>query len=72
MLEAVTAAVGEPVSVPRILCGDFKVPQAEMLDGRSATWADRVNPNAEPRIREQFRGGEGKRWDYAERTMMNG
>lgn len=55
MLEAVTAVVAEPLSITRVLCGDFNLPQAEMLDGRIVTWAERVIEGADPRLRERFR-----------------
>ena len=72
MLEAVSAVVSARDDVPCILCGDFNMPQAETLEGRIVTWAERVMINGEPRMRARLRGGSGHRWDAAERTVMEG
>jgi exonuclease III len=72
MLEAVSAVVSAREDVPCILCGDFNVPQAETAEGRIVTWAERVMINGEPRVRARLRGGDGHRWDEAERVVMQG
>ena len=71
MLEAVLAVVSAP-STPTILCGDFNVPQAETRDGRIVTWAQRMKAGQETRLRARRHGMEGRRWDLAERTLMEG
>ena len=72
MLEAVLAVTSEVDGLPCILCGDFNVPQAETPEGRIVTWAERVAKGIEPRLRARHRGGDGHRWDAAERTVMEG
>jgi exonuclease III len=71
MLEAVSAVVSEHSNAPSILCGDFNVPQAETPDGRIVTWGEDV-VDGEPRIWGRWKGGEGRDWDRAERTVMEG
>jgi hypothetical protein len=44
MLEAATAIASKTSDTPRILCGDFNVPQAEMPLGRIVTWLDDSRP----------------------------
>ena len=72
MLEAVLAVVSKSEGRRCILCGDFNAPQAESPQGRIVTWAERVVIAAEPRLRVRFRGGDARRWDAAERTVMRG
>lgn len=71
MLEAVSAVVSEHSNTPSILCGDFNVPQAETPEGRIVTWGEDM-VDGEPRLRGRWRGGDGRRWDRAERTVMEG
>ncbi len=66
------AVVSGPSATPCILCGDFNLPQAETPQGRIVTWAERVVTRREPRLRARIRGGDGRRWDAAERTVMQG
>jgi exonuclease III len=70
MLEAVLDVVSEPYPTPLILCGDFNMPQAETALGRIVTWAQRLKPGAEPRLRARWRGRDALRWDLAERRVM--
>jgi exonuclease III len=72
MLEAVAAVVAEPGVTPQILCGDFNVPQAELPDGRIVTWAETLAANGPPRPQARKFGGDARRWDAAERTIMVG
>jgi len=71
MLEAVSAVVSERLDTPSILCGDFNVPQAETREGRIVTWGQDIVAG-EPRLWGRWRGGDGRRWDTAERTVMEG
>jgi exonuclease III len=71
MLGAVAAVVSEHSNAPSILCGDFNVPQTETPEGRIVTWGERIVDN-EPRIRGRWRGGDGRHWYAAERTLMEG
>jgi exonuclease III len=72
MLEAIAAVVAAPGATPQILCGDFNVPQAELSDGRIATWAERMAADSPPRPRARMFGKDARRWDAAERTIMVG
>lgn len=72
MLEAVLAVVAEPPAKPRILCGDFNVPQAETSEGRIVTWAEQMKEYEKPRLRSRRQGVDGRRWDLAERRIMEG
>ena len=72
MLEALTSVVAEPSPTPRILCGDFNVPQAELPNGRIVTWAERLTVGGEPRPRVTWRKRDARQWDAAERTVMEG
>jgi exonuclease III len=72
MLEAVLAVVAG-ASGPRLLCGDFNVPQAETPDGRIVTWAERIHADGvAPQLRSRYCGIDGRRWDRAERLVMEG
>jgi exonuclease III len=71
MLEAVSAVVSERSDNPRILCGDFNVPQVETTEGRIVTWGEDI-VDGEARLRGRWRGGTGQRWDAAERAVMEG
>jgi exonuclease III len=72
MVEAVLAVVSESSAAPRILCGDFNLPQAETPQGRIVTWAERVQAGEEPRLRSRYYGVDARRWDFAERSVMEG
>jgi exonuclease III len=72
MVEAVLAVVSEASLDPRILCGDFNLPQAETPQGRIVTWGEQVTAGQEPRLRARRYGLDGQRWDRAERTLMEG
>jgi len=72
MLEAVAAIVSDPSDTPCILCGDFNLPQAETPQGRIVTWGEDIGIDGEPRVWRRWRGGDGHRWDAAERTIMEG
>jgi len=71
MLEAVSAVVAEQTTIPSILCGDFNVPQAETPAGRIITWGEDM-VDGEPQVWGRWKGGDGRRWDSAERTVMEG
>ena len=71
MLEAVLAVVAD-TSAPSLLCGDFNLPQAETPDGRIVTWAEQMKAGEEPRLRSRRRGVDGRRWDRAERFVLEG
>jgi exonuclease III len=71
MLEGVLAEVADSPA-PCILCGDFNLPQAETPEGRIVTWAERVKVGCAPRVRARRHGIDGRRWDQAERLVMEG
>jgi exonuclease III len=72
MLEAVSAVASAPSPTPCILCGDFNVPQVETAQGRIVTWAEELVKVGEPRLCRRKQGGDARRWDAAERTVMEG
>ena len=57
---------------PRILCGDFNAPQAEMEDGTIVTWAQKVRPDNRIIDCRTIDGCDAKRWDSAERNIFDG
>ena len=54
---------------PRIMCGDFNIPQEENING-IITFAQRIKKNNDVVTRKSFRGGSGARWDSAERCIF--
>jgi exonuclease III len=72
MVEAILAVACESSIEPRILCGDFNLPQAETPKGRIVTWGEQVTAGEEPRVRARRYGQDRHRWDRAERTLMEG
>ena len=54
---------------PKIMCGDFNVPQEENENG-VITFAQKIQKNREIILRKSFRGGSGIRWDKAERAIF--
>ncbi|HIE84246.1 MAG TPA: hypothetical protein EYQ00_10555 [Dehalococcoidia bacterium] len=53
----------------RILCGDFNCPKSESTDGEIVTWAQ-VESEGGTRTKKRIRGGDGNRWDAAERSLF--
>jgi exonuclease III len=56
---------------PRILCGDFNTPQAELPTGEVVTWAQRRG-RIGWRVARAFRGRPGSTWDAGERQVLTG
>ena len=54
---------------PKIMCGDFNIPQEENSN-RIITFAQRIKKNNDVMTRKSFRGGSGARWDRAERSIF--
>lgn len=71
-LEGIFEALSGKLKRPRILCGDFNAPQEEYPSGEIVTWAQQIKPNGDAVVRKRFRNGEGKRWDAAERNVLEG
>ncbi len=69
-LEGIYEGFSGRVERPRILCGDFNIPQMEFSTGEIVTWAQRIRENGEVVLRKRFRHGDGARWDAAERNIM--
>ena len=69
MLEAVLRVISE-VPAPQILCGDFNVPQLETAEGQLVSWAERVETSGAVRLRRRYCRADGRRWDAAERGVM--
>lgn len=67
-LEAIYAGLAIQSERPRILCGDFNMPQEENQDGTILTWAERRNKKGESVLKPK----RGKRWDQAERNVLLG
>ena len=72
VLEAVFAGLSRPTDRPRLLCGDFNIPQRELFSGEIVTWAQRIGPSGQISLKTRFRGGSGLRWDTAERNILSG
>ena len=71
VLEAIYAGLARLHESPQVLCGDFNTPQLELPSGEVVTWAQRMTETG-PRLRGRFRGGDGARWDAAERRVLVG
>ena len=54
----------------QILCGDFNTPQKEDKENGIITFAQRIRIDAHVVVRAKFRGGLGKDWDAAERSLF--
>lgn len=70
--EGVFSHLAHHATRPRILCGDFNSPQAEMPDGTVITWGQHIRQDGSVRIRRRIRGGDAARWDTAERSVLQG
>lgn len=70
--EAVYAALAHDCRLPRVLCGDFNSPQAELRDGRLVTWGQRMGKDGEPKMKRKRNGGSGEKWDAGERSVLEG
>ena len=69
-LEGIYAGLSGRAGRPRILCGDFNIPQMEFSTGGIVTWAQRIRETGEVALRKRFRNGDGARWDAAERNII--
>jgi endonuclease/exonuclease/phosphatase family metal-dependent hydrolase len=56
---------------PRILCGDFNSPQAELADGQIVTWGQVLGTDGMVRFWPAKRGMSGKEWDRGERLVLD-
>ena len=72
VLESIYRGLAVKAQRPRILCGDFNCPQAELPTGDVITWAQQISPAGVYRMRRLVRGGPGYRWDQAERNVLIG
>jgi exonuclease III len=68
MLEGIYQRLARQHNRPRILCGDFNTPQAELSDGTVITWAWRVAQSGKKVLSK----ATGQRWDDAERNVLIG
>jgi exonuclease III len=57
---------------PRILCGDFNMPQAETRSGEVITWAQKICKDGQVKLKKRKRGRRGDEWDAGERTILQG
>jgi exonuclease III len=57
---------------PRILCGDFNMPQAETPSGEVITWAQKIRKDKQIRLMKIKRGLRGDLWDAGERNILQG
>ena len=69
-LEGIFKGLNISSSEPRILCGDFNIPQAENHRHNVITFAQKMKLKGKPKLKKSFRGGSGKRWDQAERNLF--
>jgi exonuclease III len=72
MLEAAAAIVSAKLDLPCVLCGDFNTPQVETPHGRIVTWAERIDSKSSVRVCKRKRGEDARRWDDAERSVLQG
>ena len=71
-LRDIYLALAHKSELPRVLCGDFNTPQAELTDGQVVTWAQRLRSSGTWHIARRVRDGSGKEWDEAERAVLTG
>ena len=69
-LEGIFKGLNIRSSDPRILFGDFNIPQSENHRHNIITFAQKMKLKGKPRLKKNFRGGSGKRWDQAERNLF--
>ena len=72
VLEGIYKYLARGVPHPRILCGDFNTPQAETPKGEIVTWGQRIAKGRKVVLCRWRRGGNGERWDQAERNILKG
>ncbi|MGH7566212.1 MAG: endonuclease/exonuclease/phosphatase family protein [Gemmatimonadota bacterium] len=71
-LEGLYRGLAHDCGHPRLLCGDFNMPQWELPDGTVVTWGQRLGKDGRVITRRNFRGGSGERWDAGERNVLRG
>ena len=69
-LEGIFNGLNKKTDEPKILCGDFNIPQAETFKGQLITFAQKIKQKGKPKLKKSFRGGSGSRWDLAERNLF--
>ena len=69
-LEGLYHALARPAKRPRILCGDFNIPQAERPDGQLITFGQTIKPNGQVITKRALNRISGARWDRAERLIL--
>jgi len=47
-------------------------PRHSPMSGEIVTWGQKIQADGTIRCRGRFRGGTGKRWDEAERSVLEG
>jgi exonuclease III len=57
---------------PRILCGDFNMPQAETRSGEVITWAQKICKDGQVKFKKIKWGIRGDIWDAGERSILQG
>jgi exonuclease III len=57
---------------PRILSGDFNMPQAETPSGEVITWAQKICKDGQVKLKKRKRGRRGDEWDAGERSILQG
>jgi exonuclease III len=72
VFEAIHVRIRRQGGRPKILCGDFNSPRAELPDGTVVTWGQRFGKDGRPVLRRSIRGQPGARWDAAERAVLCG
>jgi hypothetical protein len=66
-LEGIYRQLAQPSATPRILCGDFNAPKAELADGRVVTSVECIQPDGQ--IVPDTSLGTRVRWDWAVRSV---
>lgn len=72
VLESIYKSLAVNSEKPRILCGDFNCPQAELPSGEIVTWGQSIDRFGRVRTKRSKYKGAAERWDQAERGVLVG
>lgn len=69
-LEGIFARLACRARFPRILCGDFNIPQAETPTGQLITFGQTIKETGQVTTKRTLHQISGQRWDRAERLIL--
>ncbi len=72
VLKGIFTTLAVHATTPRILCGDFNTPQAELPTGEVVTWAQRLTADGSWQDMRTLRGGLGSDWKAGELGVLTG